>query len=305
MSRRVRPVRSAAGAKSSLRRVPERYGLKTESWYNELCRDSPLGSAGPTVHFQDAAFRFEEIMSQRYKLTCRCGKEYPVEASQAGRVIRCACGSRLSIPSMIKVKRLPLWADAPSAGSPPEAAEEPAAAPEKDAPAAPAPLPAAPEPRRAKLPAARKGLTVVGSLAFVLFTALFFYLLFSPPRPIDVLNIQRFYVDHGKVIQRDSNPIEASDAYFFVTKDNYVVNDSTIDLMTPAYAVEYFDYLKTGLNLSDNYYDKYDSLIVRRRITMVFFAVLAGLSLTAAVIPFFLSKERKTVGAARGSDWKS
>ena len=95
------------------------------------------------------------------------------------------------------------------------------------------------------------------------------------------------------------------DAYFFITKDSYVVNDAAIDLMTPAYAVEYFDYLKTGLSLSDNFYDKYDSLIIRRRIMMAFFAILAGLSLAAAAVPLFLSKEQKTVGAARGSDWKS
>ena len=48
-------------------------------------------------------------MSQRYRLTCQCGKEYPVEASQAGRTIECTCGVRLNIPSMLKIKRLPLW----------------------------------------------------------------------------------------------------------------------------------------------------------------------------------------------------
>ena len=250
-------------------------------------------------------------MSQRYRLTCRCGKEYPIETSQAGRVIECACGERLAVPSMLKIKRLPLWGEEPSAasaeGNAAPRAEEPAAADASDNAApteASSPRTASAAPK-AKFPAARKGLTIAGALGFLFFAALLLHKGFNPPQPIDVLNIQRFYVDNGKLIQRDSNPIEKSDAYFFVTKDNYVVNDPAIDLMTPAYAVEYFDYLKTGLNLSDNFYDKYDSLIVRRRITMVFLAILAGLSLVAAVVPLFLSKEQKTVGAARGSDWKS
>ena len=157
--------------------------------------------------------------------------------------------------------------------------------------ATPAPPAAA---RKAKLPAARKGLAIAGTLGFLLFTALLIRTGVKPPQLIDVLNIQRYYVNDGKLIQRDSNPIEASDAYFFITKDSYVVNDA-----------EYFDYLKTGLSLSDNFYDKYDSPIIRRRIMMAFFAILAGLSLAAAAVPLFLSKEQKTVGAARGSDWKS
>ena len=68
--------------------------------------------------------------------------------------------------------------------------------------------------------------------------------------------------------------------------------------------MQYFPYVKQ-LDMSDNFYDKYDSLIIRRRIMMAFFAILAGLSLAAAAVPLFLSKEQKTVGAARGSDWKS
>ncbi len=249
-------------------------------------------------------------MSQLYKLACPCGKEHPVEASQAGRSIECACGNRLNIPSMLKIRRLPLWDGEPAAepaapaGTEAPAAAEKCAAPVPEKTAAPAPAaPAAA--RKAKLPAARKGLAIAGTLGFFLFTALLIRTGVKPPQLIDVLNIQRYYVNDGKLIQRDSNPIEASDAYFFITKDSYVVNDAAIDLMTPAYAVEYFDYLKTGLSLSDNFYDKYDSLIIRRRIMMAFFAILAGLSLAAAAVPLFLSKEQKTVGAARGSDWKS
>ena len=257
-------------------------------------------------------------MSQRFKLTCPCGAEHPVELSQAGRSVECACGRRLAIPSMLKMKRLPLWGQEPAA-APPAAEPEPAAEPAQAAAASsanaavPAPQPpagiaaaaAAKPKKRVPLPAARKGLLLAGILGFLLFSALLVRSALTPPQLIDVLNIQRYYLDKGKVIQRDSNPIEASDAYFFITKDGYIVNDSAIDRMTPVYSVEYFDYLKTGLNLSDNFYDKYDSLIVRHRLTMIFFGILAGISLAAAAVPLFLPNEQKTVGAARGSDWKS
>ena len=258
-------------------------------------------------------------MSQRFKLTCQCGVEYPVELSQAGRSIECACGRRLAIPSMLKIRRLPSWGQEVPA-DPAAAVSETDALPAETVPApsggeaaSALPLPPAEgaalsgaEPKkRAKFPAARKGLLIAGILGFLFFSALLVRAVLNPPELIDVLNIQRFYLDKGKVIQRDSNPIEESDAYFFITKDNYIVNDSVIDLMTPVYSVEYFDYLKTGLNLSDNFYDKYDSLKIRHRLTMAFFVILAGISLAAAAVPLFLPNEQKTVGAARGSDWKS
>ena len=283
----------------------------------EEVSDSRQGLCGAAR--RERGWNFEEIMSQRFKLTCPCGIEHPVELSQAGRSVECACGRRLAIPSMLKMKRLPPWGQEDVAGRP-AAVPEPGAEPPEtvQVPAAEGTVPAAPQPpaegaslsgaepkKRVKFPAARKGLLIAGILGFLFFSALLVRTVFNPPELIDVLNIQRFYLDKGKVIQRDSNPIEGSDAYFFITKDGYIVNDSVIDRMTPVYSVEYFDYLKTGLNLSDNFYDKYDSLIVRHRLMMIFFGVLAGISLAAAAVPLFLPNVQKTVGAARGSDWKS
>jgi hypothetical protein len=265
--------------------------------------------------------RFEEMMSQCYKLTCRCGAEHPIETSQAGRVIECSCGRQLDIPSMLKIKRLPLWESSDTSTISDSAVSEPVA---PGAEKVGATLVVTSEsvsdlrekkknkraasgrrPKTGKFPAARKGLVIAGTFGFILFSALFAYKIWNPPKLIDVLNIQRYYLDKGRLIQRDSSPIEEEDAYFFITKDNYIVNDTVIDLMLPAYAVDYFDYLKTGLDFSDNFYDKYDSLVVSHRILTTFFGLLAGGSLVVALVPLFLPNEQKSVGVARGSDWKS
>ena len=289
-----------------------------------------------------------------YQLTCPCGKTHPVETTQAGRSIPCPCGRTLSVPSMMKIKRLPFWpeetspqadgsetvvsatggnsaaAAVPARESTPASPQNPqpalskadgvsatrmnpsAAAEEKTGSSAAAPpispnsavSPADPA-RKSSFFAPRKGIMIVGSVMALLFAALLIRSVTTPPQPIDVLRIQRFYLQGEKVIQRDSSPIEPSDAFFFVTADNHVVNDWMIDHFAPFYAYEYFDYLKNGPKLSDNFYDKLDSLSIRRRLMEIFYGVMVLASLGIASIPFFMSKRQKTVGVMRGSEWKS
>ena len=45
-------------------------------------------------------------MKSRYILPCSCGKELPVDASQAGQEITCACGAKLEVPTMRKLTSL-------------------------------------------------------------------------------------------------------------------------------------------------------------------------------------------------------
>jgi len=46
-------------------------------------------------------------MSQ-YLLTCRCGKNVPVEVGQAGGQVICSCGERLDVPTLRKLRHLPV-----------------------------------------------------------------------------------------------------------------------------------------------------------------------------------------------------
>ncbi len=46
-------------------------------------------------------------MAQKYLLSCSCGREIPVEVSQAGETVTCACGAAVEVPSMREIRALP------------------------------------------------------------------------------------------------------------------------------------------------------------------------------------------------------
>lgn len=43
-----------------------------------------------------------------YLLTCQCGKQVPVEVGQAGERVTCSCGNELEVPTLRKLRHLPL-----------------------------------------------------------------------------------------------------------------------------------------------------------------------------------------------------
>ncbi|MBP5620695.1 MAG: hypothetical protein J6X44_01640, partial [Thermoguttaceae bacterium] len=59
----------------------------------------------------------------KYRLTCECGRSYPIEPRQAGQTLDCECGKTLQIPTMLKMKRLPEWEEKENASEP--VADEP------------------------------------------------------------------------------------------------------------------------------------------------------------------------------------
>ncbi len=298
-------------------------------------------------------------MASLYKLTCSCGKSYPVEPTWAGRSIPCDCGQTVTVPSMLKVKRLPLWDENASAPSDPLSPQaSPLATPSpSDGTALPAERPTTeskatspspsgkiegnrgeitkedaksdrtspqtvgesvnPPPKETsqkttagdlstpRFSGKKKGILIFGILATLFFGYLTLKTVSTHPRPIDVLTIQRFYLMDNKVIQRDSNPIEPSDLKFFLFDDNTIASDWSIDHLKAFYAYEYFDYLKNGPDLSANFYDKFESLIIKRRLFLSFYGLLFLLSVITCFIPFFMSKQTKVVGVMRGSEWKS
>jgi hypothetical protein len=50
-------------------------------------------------------------MSKKYLLPCRCGREIPVEAAQAGQRVRCECDAELDVPTMLGLARLQLFVE--------------------------------------------------------------------------------------------------------------------------------------------------------------------------------------------------
>jgi hypothetical protein len=58
-------------------------------------------------------------MATKYLLPCACGKSVPVDASQAGLLVRCACGAAMEAPTGQRLRQLPV---APGVASPAPAA---------------------------------------------------------------------------------------------------------------------------------------------------------------------------------------
>ncbi len=48
-----------------------------------------------------------EVSSMNYLLSCHCGRNTIVTRSQAGQVVLCACGNKLSVPTLRGLKELP------------------------------------------------------------------------------------------------------------------------------------------------------------------------------------------------------
>ena len=59
-------------------------------------------------------------MRAKYLLPCTCGREIPVEATQAGQQVRCQCGLGLEVPTLLNLTRLKP-AEPPTAAAPPRA----------------------------------------------------------------------------------------------------------------------------------------------------------------------------------------
>lgn len=248
----------------------------------------------------------------RYKLLCEsCGRYYPVETRQAGGTITCECGAVLSIPTMLKMKRLPEW-DEEKEGEATEANAEEKTLEEKDATADASGNGSSAEPSapKKKLSAKRRGLFCFCGIVLIL--SLFVVgRNIKTPDPTAVFYKETVYsLGDGRMIKRDSTPITMQDYGFYFSTDfsdpartTYPVNDGFIDGLPPFQSILFFDYVRE-LNMSDNFYDNYESIKTQRWIRLGFASVVALLALAGALYALFAEESTKQVGAMRGSDWR-
>jgi hypothetical protein len=52
-------------------------------------------------------------VSSRYLLPCPCGENIPVEAAQAGQIVRCSCGKEIEVPTLLKLRSLETISEEP------------------------------------------------------------------------------------------------------------------------------------------------------------------------------------------------
>lgn len=250
-------------------------------------------------------------MSIRYQLTCpRCQRPTPIETSQAGQSLSCECGELLRVPTMLKIKRLPLWDDDGTAAaaapteSPADAVQN-ASTPDADAaPSASVAAPANPAASSGK----RWGLFAVAALVTVV-GAFFFCANLRTPDPRAVFYKRVVYASgDGKTVRRDSSPIDALDYSFYFLHDAlndrvYLVDDYLLDNMSFFHAYHYLDAVKKP-ELSDNFYENYEAIKSRVVIYRVMSGVATLLGFALALFALLAPEKRRNVGAARGDAWR-
>ncbi len=245
-------------------------------------------------------------MSARYQLTCpRCNRSTPIETSQAGQALPCECGETLRVPTMLKIKRLPVWNDDATAAPSTDEIVAPAAEPSTVETSVDVPPSSAPS---ASSSNKRWGLFAVAAV-FTVVGAFFFCRNVLPVNPLGVFYKRVEYASgDGKTVRRDSSPIDYRDYSFYFLDDPvnqrvYYVDDYLIDNMSFFHSYHYLDSVKQ-LDMSDNFYENYEALKSRRVISLVMsgLATLCGFAL--ALFALLAPEKRRNVGTARGDVWR-
>ncbi|MDD3586589.1 MAG: hypothetical protein PHQ75_05360 [Thermoguttaceae bacterium] len=244
-------------------------------------------------------------MSSKYALTCQCGQRHPVETCQAGREITCQCGKIISIPTLLKIKKLPLWSEAQS--------DEPAKQERdmSDTQGTATLSGASSELREQKIPVLagnRLGVFIVGIILTLVFAFWFWSISSHKPIPLHVFYKQTLFANGDNVVRRNSSPVSESDYDFYlqndpVTHQTYIINDIFIDKgMAPTAAFIYFDVLK-DLQLSENFYDNFEEIQHNYKIKKGAILLATIFSAILCVVPWFMPRRQKTVGYIRGAQW--
>ena len=245
--------------------------------------------------------------------------KYPIETSRAGSSISCSCGEVIVIPTMLKIKKLPLWQSEEeiAASSAPESQNTQAAA-DKSASSGSDMLSSSNGPASAarsneKIPVLagnRLGVFIVG----LLLTALFGWFAWStwstPPHPTLVFGKRTQFAAGDNVVRRNSTPVEQTDIDFYLYQDprqggmTYIINDLIIDrVMSPFELYNYFDNFKHGIELSENFHENFSELKNNWLIMTTAAFIALFLSCCLCLVPWFMPRKKKVVGDIRGATW--
>lgn len=230
----------------------------------------------------------EGLVAQKYLLPCSCGQIIPVETSQAGEDVTCSCGLTVRIPTMLKIKKLPLLED--------ELTDYPNPSHADDSPERIAPSPASTKAEassRVHKPLLNLGLVLL--VAFSLFTA--YVAIFTYPKPRDVLKARVEYTFGNKTIYQNSTPIPYNEMAFLYYPEE------AIDDFYPDEMMRYWRLVNTGPAMSLNFRENFQSLVYYYYLRCFGAAVLIGIALSLIVTSFFVGKP-KTVAARKGTDWR-
>jgi hypothetical protein len=207
----------------------------------------------------------------KYLLSCSCGLSVNVEPRQAGQTVVCACGKTLQVPSLSKLKALPVAAEN----------EAPVKAVKKNT------------------GLLRKAFFIIGFVLLVPGIWFFTATLLSPPKPQDVFN-KRVYFSFGsnqKPMLQNSTPLDNEDVRVLS------MSDEIIDRMMPIDLYLYFQSLRKP-TLSYNFLDNYEAVKDTHKIWLIFGGVWLAVGIVCIILAFSMPKQNIEVTGWSGSDWR-
>jgi len=217
----------------------------------------------------------------------------PVETNQAGRFINCSCGRQLQVPSLSGILKLD------------HISEQEVRKNEKARQS---------KPVVSRTIRAKQIVMVIGAVAFVTTTLIFFLKARKFPKLHDVCIMQRHFVHGDKVVGRDTLPISSRDfrllvderiipPWYVIWTEDVINRLPDIDYH-PIFLIEMHDNFKGGPELSYNFYEKYDKLVFNYWARFVVLGVLAIISLIVLIVGTFLPKQVEDIGERGGESWE-
>ena len=210
-------------------------------------------------------------MPQKHVLRCDCGQSLEIEASQAGQEISCKCGLTQKVPTLMKIRELPL-VETPS--SKPDLVKRETG-----------------QMRRAFFWLG--AIVLVPSVIFLLWTVFL-----TKPLPKHVSLKQTDFTFGQMLLKQDSTPIPEYEHTILWMRDEY------IDHMAPMELYFYFLYFKNGPNFSYNFQENYQALKDIWHIRMATGGFLIFLGLLSLVSSFFMPKRDVVVTGWSGTEWE-
>jgi hypothetical protein len=212
-------------------------------------------------------------VSLKYLLPCSCGRSHEVETSQAGQQIACSCGQMLQVPSLLKIKSLPV-------------------AEEKKADSSEFPK------QKVETGKMRQVFFLLGVIFFLPALIFFLWSLFSYPLPRDV-SLKREWFSYGRTeLYQNTTPIpEFEHNILWIQNEHF-------DRMSPMELYFHFKILERGPNFSYNFQENYQALWDAYYIRIVAAGILLFLVITSFISSFFMPKRDVIVTGWSGSEWK-
>ncbi|MDR0611111.1 MAG: hypothetical protein LBG58_13460 [Planctomycetaceae bacterium] len=211
-------------------------------------------------------------MSQKYLLPCSCGRSLAIETSQAGQTLTCSCGQTQQVPSLLKIKNLPVAEERKTDNTKSSKAHE-----------------------TGKM---RQIFFLLGVIFFLPAVLFFIWALFSYPLPRDVSRKQEWFSWGRKELYQNSTPIpEFEHTILWIRNEDF-------DRMTPMEHYFHFKLLESGPNFSYNFQENFQALRDAYHIRVVAGAVMLFLVLLSFTASFFMPKRDVIVTGWSGSEWQ-